>query len=85
MRAANRRRGSFGKPDAANLAGSDQLGHWRGELDYWIFSDGEVGQIQASVSGEAEPLGRSGIVGTVAVTLDATERDRFRSIAAPTG
>jgi hypothetical protein len=72
-------------PEVDWFVGSDQLGHWRGELDYWIFSDGEVGQIQASVSGEAGPLGRSGIVGTIAVTLDATERDRFRSIAAPTG
>jgi len=64
---------------------ADTLGHWRGELDFWVFSDGEIGQIQGSVSGEAEPLGRTGIVGTIAVTLDATERDRFRSIAPPSG
>lgn len=64
---------------------ADPLSHWRGELDFWVFSDGEVGQIQGSVSGEAAPLGRTGIVGTIAVTLDATERDRFRSIAPPSG
>ena len=70
-------------PEVNWFVGSDTLSHWRGELDYWIFSDGEVGLVQGSVSGEAEPLGRSGIVGTIAVTLDATDRDRFRSIAAP--
>jgi hypothetical protein len=72
-------------PEVDWFVGSNSLGHWRGELDFWIFSDGEVGQIQGSVSGEAEPLGRSGIVGTIEVTLDATERDQFRSIIAPAG
>jgi len=67
------------------FVGGDPLEHWRGELNFWVFSDGEVGQIQGSVSGEAAPLGRDGIVGTIAVTLDATERDRFRSIVAPAG
>ena len=70
-------------PQVTWFVGSDTLGHWRGVLDYWVFSDGEVGQIQGSVSGEAAPLGRGGIVGTIAVTLYATERDRFRSIVAP--
>jgi hypothetical protein len=70
-------------PEVNWFVGSDPLSHWRGELDYWIFSDGEVGLVQGLVSGEAEPLGRSGIVGTIAVTLDATERDQFRSILAP--
>ena len=70
-------------PQVNWFVGSDPLGHWRGELDFWVFSDGEVGQVQGSVSGEAGPLGRSGIVGTIAVTMYATERDRFRSIGAP--
>ena len=70
-------------PQATWFVGSDTLGHWRGVLDYWVFSDGEVGQIQGSVSGEAAPLGRGGIVGSIAVTLYATERDRFRSIVPP--
>ena len=72
-----------GFPEVSWFVGADSLSHWRGELDYWIFADGEVGQVQGSVSGEAEPLGRSGIVGTIDVTLDATERDRARSISAP--
>ena len=70
-------------PEVTWFVGSDSLGHWRGALDYWLFADGEVGQVQGSVSGEAGPLGRSGIVGTIDVTLDATERDRVRSISGP--
>jgi hypothetical protein len=72
-------------PQVSWFAAGNTLAHWRGQLDFWVFSDGEVGQVQGSVSGEAEPLGRSGIVGTIAVTLDATERDRSRVIVAPTG
>ena len=72
-------------PELAWFTGTADLHRWRGELDFWIFSDGEVGQVQGSVSGEAGPLGRGGIVGTIDVTLDATERDQFRSIVAPAG
>jgi hypothetical protein len=72
-------------PQVDWFVGADLLNHWRGELDFWVFSDGEVGQVQGSVSGEAEPLGRTGIVGTIAITLDATERDQFRAISAPAG
>jgi hypothetical protein len=72
-------------PQVSWFVGSDPLSHWRGELDFWIFSDGEIGQVQGLVSGEAAPLGRSGIVGTIAVALDATERDRARIIVTPTG
>ncbi len=72
-----------GFPEVNWFVGSESLSHWRGALDYWVFSDGEVGVVQGLVSGEAGPLGRSGIVGTIAVTLDATERDQLRSIVAP--
>lgn len=70
-------------PQAAWFIGDDTLEHWRGQLDYWIFSDGEVGQVQSSVSGEAEPLGRDGILGALTVNLDATERDQFRTVSPP--
>jgi hypothetical protein len=63
--------------------GSDSLKQWRGQLDYWIFSDGELGKVQSSVSGEAGPLGRDGIVGVIQAGLDATERDQFRTISPP--
>jgi hypothetical protein len=70
-------------PQASWFVGDDTLEHWRGQLDYWIFSDGEVGKVQSTVSGEAEPLGREGILGALTVNLDATERDQFRTISPP--
>ena len=38
-------------PQVDWFVGADLLNHWRGELDFWVFSDGEVGQVQGSVSG----------------------------------
>ena len=70
-------------PQVAWFVGTDNLKQWRGQLDFWVFSDGEVGQVQGSVSGEAEPLARTGILGALNVNLDATERDQFRTISAP--
>lgn len=72
-------------PQARWLVGSDTLRRWRGELDYWVFTDGELGQVAGSVSGPAIALGVAGIEGTIQVTLSATERDVVRSIAAPVG
>ncbi len=72
-------------PEVSWFVGGDTLEPWRGQLDYWIFTDGEIGQVQAAISGEAAPLGREGILGAIAVSLDATERDGFHSIVAPAG
>jgi hypothetical protein len=70
-------------PQVAWFVGGDSLKQWRGQLDFWVFSDGELGQVQSSVSGEAQPLGRDGIVGLIQLGLDATERDQFRTISPP--
>ncbi len=72
-------------PQVAWFVGADPLEHWRGRLDYWIFSDGEIGKVESSVSGEAAPLGRDGILGAIEVTLEATNRDQFRTISPPPG
>jgi hypothetical protein len=70
-------------PQARWLVGGDTLRRWRGELDFWVFTDGQLGQVTGSVSGPALALGVAGIEGTVAVTLTATDRDVPRSITAP--
>jgi hypothetical protein len=72
-------------PQARWLVGGDTLRRWRGQLDYWIFVDGELGRISGSVNGPADSLALDGIQGTIRVVLDATDRDARRSIAAPVG
>jgi hypothetical protein len=61
-------------PQVAWLVGNDPLAHWFGQLDYWIFLDGGLGQVAGSVNGEAGGIQEGAIQGTVEVVLTATER-----------
>jgi len=70
-------------PQVRWFAGDDDLHRWRGQLDYWVFGDGEVGQVTASVNGDAIALGESGLQATIRATLTATDRGTPRTITAP--
>lgn len=70
-------------PQVTWLAGQDDLGPWRGQLDYWIFVGGQVGRIDGRVNGEASRIAPEGILGTIRVTMTATDRDRSVSIVPP--
>ena len=63
-------------PEVRWLVGSADLHRWRGELDYWVFLDGEVGQVAGRVNGEAAGMVPDAIQATVEVLLTATERGR---------
>jgi hypothetical protein len=63
-------------PQVAWLVGTDPLAHWRGQLDYWVFLDGALGQVAGSVNGEGGGIEEGAIQGTVEVVLTATERGR---------
>lgn len=70
-------------PQIRWLVGEADLRHWRGQLDYWIFLDGELGQITGSINGEAGTLRPDAIQGKIEVRLTATERDHDIVIYAP--
>jgi hypothetical protein len=61
------------------------LRHWRGELDYWVFTDGELGRLSGSLSGPASGIVDGGLQTRVRVTMIAIERDRAHKIVSPTG
>ena len=61
-------------PPVRLLVGTADLHRWRGQLDYWVFLDGEVGQVAGSINGEATAVVPEAIQGTVEVLLTATER-----------
>jgi hypothetical protein len=71
-------------PQVRWLVGSADLHRWRGQLDYWVFLDGQVGQVAGSVNGEAAGLVPDGLQGTVELRLTATERGRDFVIYPPT-
>lgn len=63
-------------PQVRWLVGDLDLGDWRGQIDYWVFLDGELGQLTGSINGEAAGLRRDAILATIEVRLTATERER---------
>lgn len=63
-------------PQIRWLVGDADLERWRGQLDYWVFLDGELGQLSGSVNGEAIGIEEDALLATVTVVLGATLRDR---------
>lgn len=59
------------------------LHRWRGELDYWVFLDGQLGRAAGSLNGPASSLDVAGVQSTLSVTLDALDRDTPITVVAP--
>jgi hypothetical protein len=70
-------------PQVAWLVGNADLAHWRGQLDYWVFLDGEIGRISGSVNGDAADIRPGALQATVRVDLTATDRDAAIRIIPP--
>ncbi|HET7030923.1 MAG TPA: hypothetical protein VFI34_10465 [Candidatus Limnocylindrales bacterium] len=61
-------------PQIAWLVGDADLAHWRGQLDYWVFLDGQIGRIAGSVNGDAAKIQPGALQATIRVDLSATDR-----------
>jgi hypothetical protein len=70
-------------PQVRFLVGDADLSRWRGQLDYWVFLDGQLGQLAGSVNGDALDIESDALQGTVTVHLTATERGREQVIYPP--
>jgi hypothetical protein len=70
-------------PAAQHLVGDAAVSRWRGELDYFVFGDGQVGRVSGSVNGEAHGIVDGGLQATVQATMIATERDRNHVVIPP--
>ena len=70
-------------PEVDLLIGRANVDRWRGELDYWVFADGELGRASATVSGDAVDVVKGGLQAHVLATMSATERDAPHAVTAP--
>ena len=70
-------------PQIAWLTANADMAAWRGQLEYWVFGDGEVGRILGSVNGSAQGILPHGLLATMQVSMSATDRDTSVSIAPP--
>jgi hypothetical protein len=71
-------------PESAWLVGDADLSRWRGELDYWVFLDGELGRVTGSVNGDAGTIREGALQGTIRVNLTATSRGVPVQLVPPT-
>jgi hypothetical protein len=56
---------------------------WRGEVDYWVFLDGQVGLMEAFANGTAGALRPGALQGTLRVRMTATDRGVPVTLAPP--
>jgi len=70
-------------PQVTWLVGRADLHRWRGELDFWVFTDDEIGQVIASVNGDAVDMVDTGLQATIRTTLTATDRDAELTVTPP--
>ncbi len=70
-------------PQVVWLVGDASLATWRGEIDFWVFGDGEIGMISGSVNGNAQEILPHGLLATVQIKLTATDRGQPVSISPP--
>lgn len=70
-------------PQVTWLVGTASLATWRGELDFWVFDDGEVGMVSGTVNGDSQDILPHGLQATVEVRMTATDRDTQVSISPP--
>jgi hypothetical protein len=70
-------------PQVTWLVGRADLHRWRGELDFWVFTDNEIGQVIASINGDAVDMVDTGLQATVRTTLTATDRDVPLTVSPP--
>jgi hypothetical protein len=71
-------------PQIELLVGATDISRWRGDLDYWVFADGQLGQVDGRVSGPAEGLDEDGLQAGVRFRMLAFDRGLPITVVPPT-
>jgi hypothetical protein len=61
-------------PQVGLLVGATELSRWRGELDYWVFADGQLGQVDGRLTGPAGSLDPDALNALIRFRLTAVDR-----------
>jgi len=70
-------------PEVNWLAGNADLSPWRGEVEYWLFADDQVGDVVAWLEGAGFAIREGAIQGRLDALLTATYRGGSFTISAP--
>jgi hypothetical protein len=71
--------------DGGQASGRTDVGRWRGQMDWWVFGDGELGRASTEVSGSSADTAwqGSGVRAVLEAELEAVDRDRPITITVP--
>jgi hypothetical protein len=70
-------------PQVRWMAGDTDLHRWRGELDYWVFTDDQLGVADAWIAGEGFELQPGAVQARLEADLTATYRGSSITVAPP--
>ena len=70
-------------PQVRWLVGDADLEAWRGELDVWVFADGQVGRVEGTLGGPGFAIEDGAIRGELSTTLAATDRGAPVTVTPP--
>ena len=70
-------------PEVELLVGGTDLARWRGDLDFWVFADGQVGQVDGRISGPAMDLAEDALVAGLRFRITAVDRGLPISVLPP--
>ena len=61
-------------PEVELLVGETDISRWRGDLDYWVFADGQLGQVDGRRTGPAGGLVDDALQAAIRFRLTAIDR-----------
>jgi len=70
-------------PQVDLLVGTTDLSRWRGDLDFWVFADGELGQADGRLTGPAGGLDPDALNALIRFRLTAVDRGLPVTIVPP--
>jgi hypothetical protein len=70
-------------PEIDLLVGQTDISRWRVDLDYWVFADGQLGQVDGQAHGPAGGLVEDALQATIRFRLTAIDRGLPVSVFAP--
>jgi hypothetical protein len=70
-------------PQISLLIGDTDTGVWRGYLDFWVFTDGQLGQAEGRIEGPAAGLDPDALLASVRFRMLAIDRGLPVSVLAP--
>jgi hypothetical protein len=71
-------------PQIDMLVGNTDLSRWRGDLDFWVFADFQLGQADGRITGPAIGLDDDALLASIRFRLTAIDRGWSVSVQPPT-